>query len=62
MVVEADAEHEDAAIGAFLNLLAKDIETCRHVQGLPDDLVRAMLAQAGRDIRLELEIDGDVAL
>lgn len=62
VVSRADAEHEDPAIGTFLDLLAKDIETARHVQGLPDDLARAMLEQAGRDISLDQEIDGDVVL
>ncbi|ATE58721.1 type II toxin-antitoxin system PrlF family antitoxin [Thauera sinica] len=62
VVSRAEAEHEDPAIGAFLDLLAKDIETGRHVQGLPDDLARAMLAHAGHAISLDEEIDGDVVI
>ena len=34
---------EIAAIGAFLDLLADDIEAGRHVQGLPEDLAQVML-------------------
>ena len=62
VVSRVDAGHEDPAIGAFLDLLARDIQTGRHVQGLPDDLARAMLVQAGRDVSLDQEIDGDVVL
>ena len=62
VVSRADAEHEDPAIGAFLTLLAQDIQAGRHVQTLPDDLARAMLAQAGYGAHLDEEIDGDVAL
>jgi antitoxin PrlF len=32
VVTRADAEHEDPAIGAFLGLLARDIEAGRNVQ------------------------------
>lgn len=62
VVSRADAEHEDPAIGAFLALLAQDIQAGRHVQGLPDDLAHAMLAQAGYGAHLDEEIDGEVAL
>lgn len=62
VVTRANTEHEDPAIGAFLSLLARDIEAGRHVRGLPDELAHAMLMQAGRDVNLTNEIDGDVAL
>lgn len=62
VVTRADAEHEDPAIGAFLSLLARDIEAGRNVHGLPKDLARAMLEQAGYGVKLDEEIDGEVAL
>src|SRR3546814_9521638 len=62
IVTRADAEHEDPAIGAFLSLLARDIEAGRNVHGLPEDLARAMLEQAGHGVKLDEEIDGEVAL
>ena len=62
VVTRADAEHEDPAIGAFLSLLARDIEAGRNVQGLPEDLARAMLEHAGHNLSLDEEIVGDVAL
>lgn len=60
--IRVDTEHEDPAIGSFLNLLARDIEAGRNVQGLPEDLARAMLKQAGHGVNLGDEIDGEVAL
>ncbi|WP_159911081.1 type II toxin-antitoxin system PrlF family antitoxin [Pantoea sp. 18069] len=62
VVTRVDVENEDPAIGAFLNLLARDIEAGRSVHGLPEDLARAMLEQAGHGVNLDEEIDGDVAL
>ena len=62
VVTRVDAEHEDPAIGAFLSLLARDIEAGRNVHGLPKDLARAMLAQAGDGVSLAEEIDGEVEL
>ena len=62
VVTRADAEHEDPAIGAFLSLLARGIEAGRNVQGLPEDLARAMLEHAGHDVNLGEEIDGAVEL
>ena len=35
VVSRAGAEHEDPAIGAFLDLLAGDIQAGRHIQGSP---------------------------
>ncbi len=62
VVSRADAEHEDPAIGGFLDLLASDIQAGRHIQGLPDDLVQDMLDHAGHKVRLDEDIDGDVDL
>src|SRR3546814_12191687 len=62
IVTRADAEHEDPAIGAFLSLLARDIEAGRNVHGLPEDLARALLEQAGHGVKLDEEIAGEVAL
>ncbi len=62
VVSRSDAEHEDPAIGAFLDLLARDIRAGRHVRGLPEDLARAMREQADRRADLDEDIDGDVAL
>jgi antitoxin PrlF len=62
IVSRADAEHEDTAIGAFLGLLEADIRAGRHVQSLPEDLARAMLANAGHAVNLDEDIEGDVAL
>ena len=49
VVSRADAEHEDPAIGAFLDLLAADFRAGRHVGAVPDDLARGMLEHAGRE-------------
>ncbi|CCG36493.1 type II toxin-antitoxin system PrlF family antitoxin [[Pseudomonas] boreopolis] len=62
VVTRADAEHEDPAIGAFLALLEADIRAGRHVQALPEDLARAMLANAGHAVDLDEDIEGEVAL
>jgi len=62
VVSRAESEHRDPAIGAFLNLLARDIETGRHVGDVPQDLARALLEQAGHATCLDTAIDGDVAL
>lgn len=62
VVTRADAEHEDPAIGAFLNLLARDIEAGRNILGLPRELARSMLAHAGHDVNVGEEIDGEVDL
>ena len=62
VVTRADADHEDPAIGAFLNLLEADIRAGRNVQALPQGLAQAMLANAGHAVDLREDIDGDVAL
>lgn len=62
VVTRADAEHEDPAITAFLNLLARDIEAGRNVRGLPEDLARTMLEHAGHKVVLDDDFDEDVAI
>ena len=62
VVSRADAEHEDPAIGAFLDLLAGDIRAGRHVRAVPDDLAQDMLEQARCDAGSDEDIDGDVDL
>lgn len=57
-----DEPHEDPAIGRFLALLEKDIQSGRHVTTLPDDLARSMLASLDKSVDLNEDIDGDVAL
>ena len=62
VVSRADAEHEDPAIGAFLDLLSSDIQAGRHIQGIPDDLVQDMLEHAEREMRFDEDINGHVDL
>jgi antitoxin PrlF len=61
-VSRADAEHEDPAIGAFLDLLERDIEAGRLIEQLPDGLARIMLEDAEFDVDLHEPIEGDVDL
>jgi antitoxin PrlF len=62
VVTRVDAVHEDPAIGAFLNLLVRDIQAGRNLSGLPEDLARAMLKHAGHGVNMDDEINGNVAL
>jgi antitoxin PrlF len=62
VVVTRAEEHEDPAIGAFLNLLEADIRAGRHIPPLPDDLARAMLTSAGHAANLDEDIVGEVVL
>ncbi len=57
-----ESDHEDPAIASFLALLEADIRHGRHLSGLPDDLVQAMLATLPQPVDLAAEIEGDVAL
>lgn len=59
-VRRADHEHQDPAIGAFLNLLTQDIQAGKHIQSLPAELVQAMEKQALYKVCLDDNIDGDV--
>lgn len=62
VVCRAAADHEDPAIGAFLGLLEADIRAGRNAQTLPEELARAMLANAGHAVDLDENIEGEVAL
>ncbi len=57
-----DAEHADPAIGAFLDLLEKDIHQGKHIGSLPDDLAKSLLTKLGRPVALEDDIEGEVEL
>jgi len=57
-----DEPHADPAICSFLALLEKDIQSGLHITTLPDDLARAMLARIGKQVDLNEDIQGDVAL
>ena len=57
-----DEPHEDPAIGSFLALLEKDIQSGQHITTLPDELARSMLAALGKRVDLNEDIEGDVAL
>ena len=61
VVSRAGAEHEDPAIAAFLDLLADDILTGRHVRAVPDDLAQDMLEHAQREAGPDEDIDGGAA-
>lgn len=54
--------HEDPAIGSFLALLEKDIQSAQGVTTLPDGLARAMRSALGKPVDLNEDIEGDVAL
>ena len=62
VVSRVDAEHEDPAIAAFLNVLARDIEAGRNIRGLPEDLARTMLEHAGHKFSLDDDFNEDVEL
>jgi antitoxin PrlF len=63
VVTRADeAEHEDPAIEAFLGVLERDIRAGRHIHALPEEIAKAMLANAGHAVNLDEPIDGEVAL
>ena len=62
VVSRADAEYEDPAIGAFLDLLAGDIRAGQHVRAIPDDLAQSMLEHAQREAGPDEDIDGAVEL
>jgi len=61
-VSRAEAEHEDPAICAFLNLLARNIKNGQHFGTLPQNLAHALLEQAGYEVNLDEPIIGDVVL
>ncbi len=57
-----ESEHEDPAIGAFLDLLEKDIHAGKNLGTLPKDLVQAMLDNVSDAQDIDEAIDGEVAL
>ncbi len=57
-----DVFHEDPAIGAFLALVERDIQSGQRLCNLPDDVVQAMQATLKRPVDLAADIEGDVAL
>jgi antitoxin PrlF len=57
-----DAAHEDPAIAGFLRLLKQDLRSGRQINGLPQPLLRKMLAAAEQPVDLQTEIEGHVAL
>lgn len=61
VVTRAEAEHEDPAIGAFLNLLDADIRKGKRIGTLPKELAQAMLANVGHG-DLNEDIEGEVTL
>lgn len=62
VVSRVEADHEDPAIGAFLDLLEADIRGGRNLTTLPDDLALTMLANANHSVNLDEDIDGEVAI
>ncbi|MBV6274208.1 type II toxin-antitoxin system PrlF family antitoxin [Alcaligenaceae bacterium CGII-47] len=62
MVSRAESKHEDPAIGAFLDLLAEDVQAGLNLGSLPADLAQSMLRRAARAGVLGEEIEGNVAL
>lgn len=62
-VSRAQSAHEDPAISAFLDLLAADVQAGRNLGSLPEELAQSMLKRAtDADVRLDEDIEGDVAL
>ena len=58
VVSRADTNHQDPAVGTFLDLLASDVQAGRHVQAIPEDLARDMLEYAERDARADDRDEG----
>lgn len=59
----AEAEHRDHALEAFLALIDKDIDAGRHVRKLPSS-VEAAMRRAIKEVPIDLdeELDGDVVI
>lgn len=62
VVSRVNSEHEDPAIGAFLDLLASDIRSGGSIQALPAELAQAMLGALDHRVDLDEDIDGAVSL
>lgn len=61
-VSRVEAAHEDPAIGAFLGLLAKDIQAGRNIRNLPKSLARSLLEQAESKTALDDDFNEDVRI
>ena len=62
LVSRTDEEHEDPAVGAYLDLLGKDIDAGRNIEDIPEGLAEALLEAAQHKAPLDEEIIGDVDL
>lgn len=62
VVSRAPADHKDPAIANFLALLEGDIRAGRNVRDLPEELAESMRMAIRREVDLEEDIEGDVAL
>jgi antitoxin PrlF len=63
IIEPAAEEHRDPAIGAFLRLMAAEIESAHHVGAMPNDLAAALERVLDEiDIDLDAPIEGDVCL
>jgi len=62
IVTRAEPEHDDPAIGAFLELLEADIRNGENVGVLPTELAEAMLGNVNKAADANEDIEGEVAL
>jgi antitoxin PrlF len=64
VIMKADADADDPAIGAFLDFLAHDmVAHPEHLTGLTPDLIaRAQALTHGMEVDIHAPIDGDVAI
>lgn len=62
-VLNAAAEHRDPALGAFLEVIRKDLGVARNVRDLPPRLA-ATMRKLIKDVPVSLDetLDGDVAI
>lgn len=59
----AEPDHEDPALGAFLALLEKDIQSGKNIYALPPELEAAFQMLADRaDHDIDAPLEGDVEL
>ena len=58
----ADEMHEDPALGAYLDLLDKDIDAGRNVHDMPEDVAAVLTEAAERNAPLDDPIIGNVDL
>ena len=62
LVSLTDEAHEDPALGAYLELLDKDIDAGRNVNDIPEDLAGVLAEAAERNAPVDEPIIGDVDL